>query len=320
MGLGSSVVFMLRPEEVNLVIAHGHCPDGFGAAWAVSLTHGRSIEYHFAHYGGEKIDRDEIPDVTGKNVLMVDFAYPDIGIMNELNAKANKMLLLDHHKSAKEKLEGKIDCDHIFDMDRSGARMAWDFMHPQKEVSLLIRYIEDRDIWKWEMPDAREYLAALDSYPQTFEIYDKVHALSTPKEMLNFLDEGRAILRYHNILVGKAVRSAVPGELITPDGKGHPCFAVNSTLKDLVSDIGNRLAHDDFIGFMWGYSHRNNSHSASLRSVGDVDVSAIAGQFGGGGHKNASGMPFEGHIEDVFVPYVGDKAETAQKVLDELIG
>ncbi len=33
-----------------------------------------------------------------------------------------------------------------------------------------------------------------------------------------------------------------------------------------------------------------NSHKVSLRSKGDLDVSALAGKFGGGGHKNASGL------------------------------
>jgi phosphoesterase RecJ-like protein len=35
----------------------------------------------------------------------------------------------------------------------------------------------------------------------------------------------------------------------------------------------------------------------SLRSRGRVDVSAIAGRFGGGGHHNASGFTFEGSAE-----------------------
>jgi phosphoesterase RecJ-like protein len=32
----------------------------------------------------------------------------------------------------------------------------------------------------------------------------------------------------------------------------------------------------------------------SLRSKGDLDVRAIAGAFGGGGHRNASGFTVEG--------------------------
>jgi phosphoesterase RecJ-like protein len=43
----------------------------------------------------------------------------------------------------------------------------------------------------------------------------------------------------------------------------------------------------------------DSGFKASLRSRGAVDVSAIAGDFGGGGHHNASGFSHEGPPEDI---------------------
>lgn len=37
---------------------------------------------------------------------------------------------------------------------------------------------------------------------------------------------------------------------------------------------------------------------ASLRSKGNIDINRVARQFGGGGHKNASGMAYNGTMED----------------------
>jgi phosphoesterase RecJ-like protein len=37
----------------------------------------------------------------------------------------------------------------------------------------------------------------------------------------------------------------------------------------------------------------------SLRSKGDVDINAIAKEFGGGGHKNASGCGAQGSLDDL---------------------
>ena len=37
----------------------------------------------------------------------------------------------------------------------------------------------------------------------------------------------------------------------------------------------------------------------SMRSKGNIDINAVAKQFGGGGHKNASGCAAEGEYEDV---------------------
>lgn len=43
---------------------------------------------------------------------------------------------------------------------------------------------------------------------------------------------------------------------------------------------------------------RERSYKVSLRSKG-ADVSLIAGAFGGGGHKQASGCVVNGYYEDV---------------------
>ena len=286
---------MLKPTDVNFVIAHGNCPDGLGAAWSAWAMHGSNIEYYFATYGSGK----DLPDVTGKNVLMVDFAYKTPEIMNELNFKANKMLLLDHHKSAKEALEGKIDCDHIFDMERSGARMSWDFFFPSLDVPDLISYIEDRDLWRWKLPKTREYLAALDSYGQNFETFDRVSQLKD-KELESFISEGCAIVRYQQNMVKQTVKKAEEGILCAPNGE-YPCFAVNCATRELISDVGNELANKGVVGLVWGYS--NGQLYCSLRSVGDkFDVSEIASQFGGGGHRNASGFELKGNLKDIFKP------------------
>lgn len=42
-----------------------------------------------------------------------------------------------------------------------------------------------------------------------------------------------------------------------------------------------------------------NDWRISMRSKGDVDINAVAKQFGGGGHKNASGCSAEGSIDEL---------------------
>lgn len=289
---------MLKPKDVDFVIAHGSCPDGFGAAWTAWKMHQDKIEYFFASYASN----EEVPDVSGRNVLMVDFAYKSPEIMNDLNRKANSMLLLDHHKSARDALEGKIDCDHIFDMNRSGARMAWDYFYPASPISHIIQYVEDRDLWKWKMPDARHYLAALDSYPQDFDIWNWIAGLEN-EHLEQFFAEGRAICRFQEILVNDHVNKSEKGYLIAPDGEEYPCRIVNCTSKEIISDVGHELAKNDdeeVVGVAWAYSHRYNDYIFSLRSIKDIDVSEIAKKFGGGGHAQASGFKYNGNIKDIF--------------------
>jgi len=288
------MLVMLHPEEVNLVIAHGNCPDGFGAAWSAWKMHKSNIEYYFAIHGSK-----EMPNVEGKNVLMVDFAYNSFLVMNDLNRKANKMLLLDHHKSAKERLEGKIDCDYVFDMERSGARMAWDFFYPESTAPDLILHIEDRDLWKWELENSREFLASLNSYPQNFDTFDQVSNLSK-KEIKDFISEGRAIMRMQKIMINQAVKHAAFGQLIMPDGLFCNCMISNNSSRELISDIGHDLAINAGVGLVWHYNHERDTNICSLRSDGTVDVSSIATKFGGGGHHNAAGFEYYGKITDIF--------------------
>ena len=51
----------------SLVVYHGHCPDGFGAAYAAWLRLGESAEYVPAEYGSYPV-----LNVTGLDVYILD--------------------------------------------------------------------------------------------------------------------------------------------------------------------------------------------------------------------------------------------------------
>lgn len=69
-------------------------------------------------------------------------------------------------------------------------------------------------------------------------------------------------------------------------------YHANSCL--LQSEAGNALAQAAAdrgelpVGIVW--FRDRDMFQVSLRSVGDFDVSTIAKQYGGGGHKNAAGF------------------------------
>jgi oligoribonuclease NrnB/cAMP/cGMP phosphodiesterase (DHH superfamily) len=215
---------------------------------------------------------------------MADIAFPrkDLEFLME---HAESIAVEDHHKSA-EKESGDLACCH-FDMEHSGAVLAWKFCHPDTEVPMLLRYIEDRDLWKFELPYAEEILAALDSYDKTFEIWDKLlERLDDPSEVADLLKEGNAILRYNKILMKRIMGSAYTAEI-----KGYRVPIINTPF--FRSEILAELAKDN--PFSAGYHFNGEDFIFSLRSDGEnpesVDVSEVASEFpGGGGHENASGF------------------------------
>jgi hypothetical protein len=145
----------------KLVIYHANCADGFTAAWVAWLRNGDCAEYLPAQHG------DDPPDVTGRDVLIVDFSYPRATLL-EMKAKAASLLVIDHHKTAQTELEGLDFC--IFDMTTCGAILTWFRLQllPNR-VPLLISYVNDRDLWKWELPQSREINAYIATIPKEFE-------------------------------------------------------------------------------------------------------------------------------------------------------
>ena len=133
-----------------LVIYHSPCLDGFTAAWVARKAMGNTAEY----IPGSFANDDTLPDVDDRIVYLLDFSYPKY-VMIELARRASKVIVLDHHLSAQKDLEPLLDNNTIegeFDMERSGAMIAWNFFFFDQEPPKFIEYVQDRDLWKKELP------------------------------------------------------------------------------------------------------------------------------------------------------------------------
>jgi hypothetical protein len=93
-------------------------------------------------------------------------------------------------------------------MNKSGARLAWEFF-PDKPVPGLIRYVEDRDIWKWEFPESPAFLAALEMEPRSIARWAEIAAF-TPKRKTVFMARGGAMDEKYQKLCADIADSAQP--------------------------------------------------------------------------------------------------------------
>ena len=284
-------------------IYHGNCQDGFGAAWAVRHALGDdNVEFFEGHYNRPS------PDVAGRNVVMVDFSYKR-PVLEEMAKQANSILILDHHKSAKEDLAGlfeappfsewqggawcprggevggatRICVASLFDMERSGTGIAWDYFHPNQFRPMLLNHIQDRDLWHFKLMGTREISAGLFSYPYDFEVWDNlIDEGSVAIETLAY--EGTGIERKHNKDIAELLAVTQRSMLIA--GFTVPVASLPYTM---ASDAGNRMALGQ--PFAATYYDTATHRVFSLRSLpGGADVSKIAVSFGGGGHERASGF------------------------------
>ena len=263
---------------MTICIYHANCADGFGAAWVVRKALGDisafDIDFHPGTY------QNPPPDVAGKDVVIVDFSYKR-PVLIEMAQMANSILIIDHHKSAIDDLiELPSNVIAKFDMNHSGAMLTWEHFFPGQVPPPLLLHIEDRDLWRFALQNTREIQANVFSYPYDFQVWDTLMAMAPTALVVG----GEAIERKHlkdiRELLGVMTREMMIG--------GFQVLAANLPYT-MSSDAGHELAKGrPFAACYW---FTKEGVCFSLRSSDEgLDVSEIAKQYGGGGHRNAAGF------------------------------
>lgn len=266
------------PHQKIVVIYHGKCPDGFGAAWAAWKKFGSRAAYIAAH------DRSH-PSVVLKNkmVYVLDYTYEE-RTMKKLIKDNIRVTAIDHHVS--QKAFTLLTDQYSYDVNHSAATLTWNYFHSGKPVPALLQYIEDRDLWKWKLPHAKEALMLIDLAPFDFKTWSRLAKdIDDPNTHATYLKKGALLLLHYRSLYEKLLPNA---ELVRFQGK--KVYALNCPYY-FSSDLGHELAlKTHSFAIVWNES--GGRIRVSLRSVGKVDVAKIAKKYGGGGHKSASGFSF----------------------------
>lgn len=278
-------------RQPALVIYHHNCADGFGAAWVFHHHHRRQVTHRpYPEFIGGRYGYPP-PDVTGRDVFLVDFSYKR-PVIEDMLAKAASVTLIDHHKTAIDELQdlGARDVPGqqprlrwYCDINRSGATLAWDYLFPGEPRPLLLGHIEDRDLWRFKLAGTREIQAAVFSLPYSFDTWDKLMA-GDAHDLVALIAQGAAIERKHRKDVAELVITCRRRLVIA----GHEVWAA-SLPHTMASDAGELMCQGEpFAAVYWDTAdHRQ----FSLRSRdGGLDVSDIAAAFGGGGHQHAAGF------------------------------
>lgn len=282
----------------DICIYHGNCLDGFGAAWAI-WRKWPECDFRPGHYGRPL----PLEGVTGKNVLFVDFSASFIQI-EALASAAASVVIIDHHKTAEAELApylatmsmnnvslelysreqgGAVQVVAYFEMERSGAPMAWEFAHGSNaRVPRILELIEDRDLWRFRYGNTtRHVAAALQSHEMAFGVWDGIF---TRVDLLESEGAGIVRMQMKNVF-------AVCAESYLHNVGGYTVPIANAPYF-LASEVGNQLLqlYPDYPFAATWFRKEDGSLQWSLRSESSrMDVSEIAKRFGGGGHRNAAG-------------------------------
>lgn len=268
----------------TVVLYHFPCLDGFTAAWAAKRALGDTADYIPADYS------KPLPteDLRGKTVYFVDYAFKRDKML-EVAKVAKEIIVLDHHKTAIEDLaelyeQGVIK--GVFDLNRSGAGIVWDYFFPDEPRPTLIDMVEDRDLWRFTWPTTKPYNLTMFSYDYDFDTWDKI-AFGEHKSFGEMVSDGEAIERKHMKDVRELAQNAM---FLTIGDYSVPVVNANYTYgSEVASYLLELYPNAAFGAYFW--IGKDRTYNFGLRSKDDrEDVAKIAASYGGGGHRNASGF------------------------------
>lgn len=254
--------------------------DGVASAWCFWKQHKDFELYPGIYQKDEELDLQLFAD---RDIFMVDFSYP-LKETKQILEVCKSLTMLDHHEGFFKMLEvlgthPKLNT-YFCTNKNSGCVISWEFLNPHEPVPQALLHIQDRDLWRFELPFTREINAALFLEDYTnFEVFDTVI-----QDLDMLVDIGKILVRDQ----AKRTRKVAYGAQEI-DGT----WSVNAP-RDLVSEVGNLLCKiplesGELPLYVDCWNVNKDVLQHSLRSVGDSDVSVIAKKHGGGGHKNAAG-------------------------------
>ncbi|KAF3438340.1 hypothetical protein FNV43_RR21102 [Rhamnella rubrinervis] len=315
MGFGSmSATTMNLMQKKTAVLYHYPCPDGAFAALAAHLFFSSASlpALFFPNTVYNPFTTQQLPLAEISDVYLLDFVGP-CGFVQEISSKVSRVVVLDHHKTAVERLCGE-NCSvgenvmRVIDVTRSGATIAFDYFKERVgcEVALgqfdrvrrLFEYIEDGDLWRWSLPNSKAFNSGLKDLNIEFDVglNPKLFEQLLSLDLEDVISQGMTSLSKKQKLIDDVLSQSY--EIALGGGAFGHCLAVNAdSISELRSELGQQLATKSrnlklrAIGaVVYRVPELENDQllKISLRSVDSEDTTPISEEFGGGGHRNAS--------------------------------
>ena len=235
--------------------------------------------------------KDEFPEclkgVGGDTIYIVDFSF-DPEVM-ELLARNNRVIWLDHHKSAIEKARRTFP--GLQRTDVAGCELTWEYLNTAVKPPAAVTLIGSYDSWRWVreseavQDNVLAFMAGCEQYPLWPDDPRWARLLSKAFDAhLDLLQEGRVIRRY---VAEQDLRMCKAAAYMDDDG-----WLVCNTNR------ASKTVFDAFIkergyqpkGIRTWYRCCSGEIKVSLRSDDpQVDCSVLASLHGGGGHRGAAG-------------------------------
>lgn len=266
---------------MTILVYHHNDLDGICAAAIIAKRYNGNIKPVSVQYDKDTWDTEEVKQA--EKVYVVDFTFPDMEALAEV--AGDKLVWCDHHKTAMEQHKDlwESEVDGIRSLELSGCELTWSYCYYLRSSPLSVKYIGDRDMWKFEHSETKAFCAGINAVIESplDEDWNFILSSGYPEVIDDTIRIGEILLKTQERRVKRLFESGSPCEI-------HGCNAliVNSTSD--ISELGEYIyTHGFELAVIWHV--KSEKIIVSLRS-NTVDCAEIAQKYGGGGHKGAAGF------------------------------
>lgn len=270
----------------SAVIAHMYFTEDY------PVDHVRMVGMDYGDwFPWEMVEEDE-------DLLFLDFCLEPFSQMEKLAGECGRLKIIDHHPSTRKGMNesqgGGIKL--FYSEGFSACELTWGTFYQQLDVPESVQLIgaydrwdkSDEDLWHGRILPFQYGLRTRIDRGQEFTpapLWDDLLFGRSREDLVDdIVDIGKGVLSYRR----RTNEEVATTQHYMTELDGHQAVAINGTCADNSMLFEAAPDADVMINYYWIGPH--NSWTVELFSAGDVDVSEIAGRYGGGGHEGAAGF------------------------------
>ena len=246
------------------------------------------LDYSFSN-NTNLIRFSELLDRVGnKNIIWIDHHKTSIGVLDNYNINGIRDTSLCGAAWTYIYCSNYLSCkDKYYNMSAESYDISKEF-HEDLDIPIGIKYIDDYDCWKKIYKNTNDFHYGLNiSDPRDDQIISLLNSYASYNDFIqSIIEKGQAIQTYLKNNDRDYHVNMYGFEYTLPEDRGgYKCFCLNRKGNSLM--FGDKVNEYDavipfyFVNGRWTYS---------MFTVKDnVDCSAVAKSFGGGGHLKAAG-------------------------------
>ncbi len=269
----------------KIICLHHNDQDGHCAGAIVRHRFGDTVALHEIDYG-LPIPWDALN--AAETVILTDFSLPRADMETLYRTKGENFIWIDHHISAMNDM-ADLPLAGLRRLEKAGCVLTWEYLYPDEPVPAAVKYIGDRDIWRFEYPQTRYFCEGLFIADISATNDDLWHPLLHNDTTLieELIDTGKIL--YNARLKSIAYRVANYGFEVTFEG--FKTLAVNMPSN---GDVGHHICGLGYdVAYVYTESQIDGKIVTKVTLYSEtIDVSRLAKAHGGGGHKGAAGFQF----------------------------